>query len=670
LIAVLLASSVLLAYTPLNVDTQSNACFRPGFLQQYVDVVPVWLAGAKPTYVIVDPYGGRVEEPWTADDLAMLKDGGCKVIAYLNVGCAETWRSYWREEWGAKPPEWIGPENPDWPGEYYVKFWREEWQEILLGELDEIVSMGFNGVHLDNVDVCEFWRKNGVLDANQRMITLIERLSTHAKSRNPEFIVIANLGEAVELVLSERFLSAVDAVKREGVWYSDDKPIPPEENVETLKLFRRAKENGKLVFVLDYLQSPNHVEDFYEKCSLEGFLGYAPPSNKLNRLPETLPIYRSPCTLDLDGDQIVIWSYRGPGNQQPSHFEVYVGRLNPETGTVDVIHSFHEEGRNLEPVSAAYNSETGLVLTAWESSTGENAHVEVCLMQIGKREIQVLRKTATPARLSQQHTPAVASLGNGFLVAYVDAVREEDTDIRAVLVDADGDITKTISLASTSMNEFYPMAVACPYGVAVAYIIDGENKKRLGVVLVGPDRIAWRRTIELGGSASSYCIAIAQLGGKLALLAREDSRETTLVLLDPENGKELHRVQGLPPLQWWGRATAEKTKIAYATPLGVAIFSLDEEAYTHMPLDEHTSSAGTQPILHGDKVFLISAEPSENCPKPKITTLNVEREKAEPKLETTSPSKLIAVTVSAVTVSALAVWVLKRRWHSALFSSE
>jgi len=78
------------------------------------------------------------------------------VISYLSIGEAEDYRYYWQEEWYENPPEWLLDENENWEGNYIVKYWSEEWQDIIAtGEdssLAKILDSGFDGVYLDIVD--------------------------------------------------------------------------------------------------------------------------------------------------------------------------------------------------------------------------------------------------------------------------------------------------------------------------------------------------------------------------------------------------------------------------------------------------------------------------------------------------------------------------------------
>lgn len=89
------------------------------------------------------------------------KPGGGRrlVLCYMSIGEAEDYRWYWQPEWESDPPSWLGPENPDWPGNYLVRYWYPEWQEIIFGSadsyLDRILSAGFDGVYLDRVDAYE-----------------------------------------------------------------------------------------------------------------------------------------------------------------------------------------------------------------------------------------------------------------------------------------------------------------------------------------------------------------------------------------------------------------------------------------------------------------------------------------------------------------------------------
>jgi cysteinyl-tRNA synthetase len=105
----------------------------------------------------------------TSDDVESLKvknNGGKRlVVAYMSIGEAEDYRYYWKDKWDSDPPDWLGDENPDWPGNYKVHYWEEEWQEIIFGNndsyLDKIIATGFDGVYLDIIDAFEYWEGNG-----------------------------------------------------------------------------------------------------------------------------------------------------------------------------------------------------------------------------------------------------------------------------------------------------------------------------------------------------------------------------------------------------------------------------------------------------------------------------------------------------------------------------
>ncbi len=90
------------------------------------------------------------------------KNGGRRlVISYMSIGEAEDYRYYWRRGWERVPPSWLAGENPDWPGNYKVKYWDSEWQAVIFGSpeayLDRINAAGFDGVYLDIIDAFEFF---------------------------------------------------------------------------------------------------------------------------------------------------------------------------------------------------------------------------------------------------------------------------------------------------------------------------------------------------------------------------------------------------------------------------------------------------------------------------------------------------------------------------------
>ena len=109
--------------------------------------------------------GGSGPVELTSTDLEVISDkadGGSRLlICYMSIGEAEDYRYYWDDGWSVGSPEWIEDENPNWEGNYKVRYWDEEWQAVIFGSedayLDKIIAAGFDGVYLDIIDAFEYF---------------------------------------------------------------------------------------------------------------------------------------------------------------------------------------------------------------------------------------------------------------------------------------------------------------------------------------------------------------------------------------------------------------------------------------------------------------------------------------------------------------------------------
>jgi hypothetical protein len=87
------------------------------------------------------------------EQLKIKKNGGKRiVISYLSIGEAEDYRAYWKKEWSKKWPKWIVKENPDWKGNYIVKYWNSEWKSVIQEYREKLDLIGVDGYLLDTVD--------------------------------------------------------------------------------------------------------------------------------------------------------------------------------------------------------------------------------------------------------------------------------------------------------------------------------------------------------------------------------------------------------------------------------------------------------------------------------------------------------------------------------------
>ncbi|MDO6965103.1 endo alpha-1,4 polygalactosaminidase [Rhizobium alvei] len=266
---------------------------------------------------------------FSANDITRMKDGmgGLSVVAsYISIGEASDFRDYWDPDWTTTgkasgrltdlAPDWLGPLNPDWPESRKVRYWDDDWQNLMFnskgtGDFDAIVKAGFDAAYLDIVDAYYFWgeevansqRQPGdpknEKQAAQRMVDFVVDMAEHAQETNPDFFMIPQNGAwiidalktgTIDKTRIEAYRDAIGAIAIEDLYFrggKDENNVlrPDEATIRVLK--RDFLDQGIPVFVVDYINDPKKVARF-EKLALEdGFIPFAAPDRELNQLTET-----------------------------------------------------------------------------------------------------------------------------------------------------------------------------------------------------------------------------------------------------------------------------------------------------------------------------------------------------------------------------------------------
>jgi cysteinyl-tRNA synthetase, unknown class len=230
------------------------------------------LAACGRDWVVLDArFGGGT--PWERAELDGIRagQGGRKVIAYISIGEAEDYRPYWRKEWGSggrltpAAPSWLGAENPEWKGNYRVKYWRPEWQKLVLAAIDDAIARGFDGVYLDIVDGFEAFEQNGEESIDDRvnpetrqsfrrdMVDWVKTIAARARAYNPAALVIPQNGS--QLLAHADFLAAISAIGIEDLFTEGNKLQSKSHTGEVLNQLKRMAAAQKPVLLVEYPRS-------------------------------------------------------------------------------------------------------------------------------------------------------------------------------------------------------------------------------------------------------------------------------------------------------------------------------------------------------------------------------------------------------------------------------
>jgi len=244
------------------------------------------------------------DTPWEQTDLDTIRRGkaGRKVVAYLSIGEAEDYRPYWKSEWGsngnrtASAPAWLGIENPDWKGNYQVKYWNGDWQKLVLAAVDDAMTRGFDGVYLDIVDGFETYEQGagGYLDKRinpeskqtyrRDMVDWVKAIAVRARVNNPAALVIPQNGS--QLVADKDFVEVISAQGIEDLFTNGKKLQPASHTDEILGHSKTLALANKPVLLIEYPKTPER-QALSKKLAKENGLVWLVTDRRLKTLGES-----------------------------------------------------------------------------------------------------------------------------------------------------------------------------------------------------------------------------------------------------------------------------------------------------------------------------------------------------------------------------------------------
>ena len=242
------------------------------------------------------------------------------LIAFIDIGQAEDYRSYWGDDWVAPtatqpgiPSFMITIDLDGWSGNYPVAYWNEEWQNIWLGKngiVRQIANYGFDGVYLDWIEAYDEPKVQEAAEAQginpqQAMMDFIAKIRAAGKQINPHFVVIAQNASYLLDADPTYYSSIIDAIATEDTWFYGQADVlwndsrggdmsGGERQTDEYSTVNRIKQNTKFlhlglpVFTVDYALREDHARSTYQNSHNSEFIPLVTRIS-LSRITETPP---------------------------------------------------------------------------------------------------------------------------------------------------------------------------------------------------------------------------------------------------------------------------------------------------------------------------------------------------------------------------------------------
>lgn len=207
-------------------------------------------------------------ENYSKFELDELKQNKTIVLAYLNIGEIETYRSYFNQV----NPDWFLQKNEDWPDHFFINPSKKGWRNLLIKQvIPNYLEKGFQGFLFDSVDLASQSRFPAQYSAMVKLISFIHK-------KFPQAVIILNNGEFLlpdvanqvhGLLLEEVFTQRIDANLTK---------LRTEETYSVIvERLAKTKSKWKIpTFVLEYFPTNESIPEqiIFEQCEKYGFIPY------------------------------------------------------------------------------------------------------------------------------------------------------------------------------------------------------------------------------------------------------------------------------------------------------------------------------------------------------------------------------------------------------------
>ena len=229
---------------------------------------------------------GSAQKAFTREQIEELRTSRSRrVVSYLSIGQAESYRGYWQQHWKTGSPSWLGSPDPEWDRNYWVLFWDPSWQDVIYRYVDGILAAGFDGIYLDRIDAYEEEYAQG---HEHDMVRFVTTLADYARARSPlgeDFGIIVQNAESLASRYPE-YVRLVTGIGREETYvYATNQPTSNEARIDierNLDIFR-CHSRGHLVLTVDYATKKNLIRTAYKRAYAKGYVPYV-TDVRLNQL--------------------------------------------------------------------------------------------------------------------------------------------------------------------------------------------------------------------------------------------------------------------------------------------------------------------------------------------------------------------------------------------------
>jgi cysteinyl-tRNA synthetase, unknown class len=238
------------------------------------------LQGIVPSQIATAPVGPKVVDLYddngdlfSSAQVAQMESGGGNVLGYFSIGEAENYRPYW----SSLPSSVLGPQDPDWPGDYQVAYWTPQWLTVSENYIQTMINQGYKGAFFDVVDEAETsWAKSNAPggDPEGAMVTLIQELANYAHARDPSFQLWINSSGAEPMLSNSALVNTINGAFEEQLFYQDATHAQSSADVSyNLALLDNLVKAGKPVVAVEYVSGASEVSSVETQAKADG-VGY------------------------------------------------------------------------------------------------------------------------------------------------------------------------------------------------------------------------------------------------------------------------------------------------------------------------------------------------------------------------------------------------------------